>query len=77
MLAREAAAGDDGMRISPLVNSDRKGGAYQIMLQQFRRAIGVVIIQGNAKPKVGPPHYVHKSMVEAANASTAHHSTNK
>jgi hypothetical protein len=43
-LAREAAAGDNGMRISPLVNSDRKGGAYQIMLQQFRRAIGVAIV---------------------------------
>jgi hypothetical protein len=36
-LAREAAAGDDCMRISPLVYLDRKGGAYQIMLQQFRR----------------------------------------
>ncbi len=44
MLAQEAAAGDNGMRISPLVNSDRKGGAYQIMLQQFRRAIGVAIV---------------------------------
>ncbi len=26
-LAWEAAAGDDGMQISPLVNSNRKGGA--------------------------------------------------
>jgi hypothetical protein len=43
-LAQEAAAGDNGMQISPLINSDRKGGAYQIMLQQFRRAIGVAII---------------------------------
>ncbi len=41
------------MRISPLVNSDRKGGSYQIMLQQFRRAIGVAIIGGNAKHKLG------------------------
>ncbi len=44
MLAQEAAAGDNGMRISPLVNSDGKGEAYQIMLQQFRRAIGVAIV---------------------------------
>ncbi len=43
-LAREAAAGDNGMWISPLVNLDRKGRAHQIMLQQFRRAIGVAII---------------------------------
>ncbi len=44
MLAQKAAAGDDGMRISPLVNLDRKGEAYQIMLQQSRRAIGVAIV---------------------------------
>jgi hypothetical protein len=31
-LAREAAAGDVGTQISRLVNLDRKGGAYQIML---------------------------------------------
>jgi hypothetical protein len=65
------------MQISPLVNLDRKGGAHQIMLQQFRRAIGVVIVQGNAKHTLGRLHYVHESMEEAANASTAHHSTNK
>jgi hypothetical protein len=73
-LAREAAAGDNVMQISPLVNSDRKGGAYQIMLQQFRRAIRVSIIQGNANHKLGRLHYVRESMEEAANASTAHHS---
>ena len=27
-LTREAAAGDDGITISPLRNTDRKGGAY-------------------------------------------------
>ncbi len=77
MLAHEAAAGDDGMWISHLVNLDRKGGAYQILLQQFRRAIGVAIVQGNAKHKLGYLHSVHESMEEAANASTAHHSTTK
>lgn len=43
VLARAAASGDEGLTISPLVNTDRKGGAYPIMLQQFRRAIGVAI----------------------------------
>ena len=33
ILAHEAAAGVDGVTISPLVNSNRKGGAAQIMLQ--------------------------------------------
>jgi hypothetical protein len=77
MLAWEAATGDNSMPISPLVNLDRKGGAYQIMLQHFRRAIGVVIIRGNAKHKLGRLHYVHDSMEETANASTAHHCANK
>ncbi len=62
------------MQISPLVNLDRKGGAYQIMLQQFRRAIRVAIVQGNAKHKLGRLRYVRESMEEAANASTANHS---
>ncbi len=65
------------MRISPLVNLDRKGGAYQIMLQQFRRAIGVAIVQGSVKLKLGRLHYVRESMEKAANASTAHHNANK
>jgi hypothetical protein len=44
------------------------------MLQQFRRAIGVAIVQGNAKYKLGHLHYVRESMEEAANASTAQYS---
>ncbi len=46
------------------------------MLQQFQRAIGVAIVQGN-KHKLGRLHYVRESMEEVANASTAHHSANK
>jgi hypothetical protein len=46
MLAWEAAAGDNSMRISPLVNLDRKGGACQILLQQFRRTIGLQSYEG-------------------------------
>ena len=50
------------MWISPLVNLDRKGGALQIMIQQFRRAVGVAIVQGNAKHKLGHLHYVRESV---------------
>ena len=46
-LTQEAAAGDDGMNISPFVNMDRKGGALQIMQQQFKQAIGVAIAKKN------------------------------
>ena len=33
ILAREAAAGNNCMSVSPLVNTDRKGGAFSKMLQ--------------------------------------------
>jgi len=65
LLAREAAAGDDGMTVSPLVNTDRKGGAYVIMLQQFRQAIGVAIAQGNAEHKTPRLHCVRATAEEA------------
>ena len=78
-LAREAASGDDGMTISPLVNTDRKGGAYPIMLQQFRRIIGVGIVRGQAKHKLARLHYVRETAAEAAAADVCktHHSDNK
>ena len=58
VLMPEAASGQDGMSISPLVNTEKKGGAFPIMLQQFRRAIGVVIVRGHASHKLGRIHYV-------------------
>ena len=77
VLAREAVSGDDGMSISPLVNTDRKGGAYPIMLQQFRRAIGVAIVRGNAQHKLARLHYVRATAEEAEATCKAHHSNNK
>ena len=54
------------MSVSPLINSDRKGGAFPIMLQQFRRAIGVCIVRGQAKLKLSRLHYVRETVAEAA-----------
>mmetsp|Transcript_37661 Transcript_37661/g.80422 ORF Transcript_37661/g.80422 Transcript_37661/m.80422 type:complete len:92 (-) Transcript_37661:177-452(-) len=48
LLARHVTTGDDGLAISPPVNADRKGGAFSIKLQQFKNAIGVVIVRGQA-----------------------------
>ena len=76
LLARAAAAGEDGMTISPLINTDRKGGAFPIMLQQFKRAIGVAIVRGQAKHKLGRLHYVRATAAEASAAARAHHSEN-
>ena len=73
-LAREAAAGEDGMAVSPLVNTDKKGGALPIMLNQFKRAIGIAIVRGNANHKLGRMHYVRGSAEEAAYTCRCNHS---
>jgi hypothetical protein len=59
-LTQKAATGDDGIILSPLV---RKGGALQIMQQQFKRAIGVAIVHGNVKHKLRHLHYVCRSVL--------------
>eukprot|EP00956_Cyclotella_meneghiniana_P007232 scaffold9876_cov77-Cyclotella_meneghiniana.AAC.4 len=56
------------MSISPLRNADRKGGAFIIMLQQLRRALGVIIVRGMANHKLSRLHYVQ---------ATANHSNNR
>ena len=71
ILARETAAGDDGMSVSP---TDKKGGAFPILLQQFRRAIGVAILRGNTNLKLGRLHYVRGMAGEAANTFRTNHS---
>ena len=38
-LAQEAASGHNGHTVSPLFNMDKKGGAYWIVLQQFKRLL--------------------------------------
>ena len=66
-LTREAASSDDGIKISPLINTDRKGDAYPIMLQEFKQSIGVAIVRGNAKRKLTRLYYyVRATAVEAA-----------
>ena len=46
VLARNAVNADDGLSVSPLVNTDRKGGAFAIMIQQFKRALNVSLVWG-------------------------------
>jgi hypothetical protein len=76
-VAKAAAAETDGLSISPLINTDRKGGAFRIMHQQFRRAIGCAIIRGQAKLTLGRLHYVRATREEAASVSKSHHSDNR
>ena len=80
-LAREAAAGDHGLRefrhLSIYRPQGRRGGAFPIVLQQFRRAIGVAIVRGNARHKLSRLHYVRTTPEEAAATCRANHSNNR
>ena len=76
-VAKAAAAGTDGLTISPLINTDRKGGAFRIMHQQFRRAIGCATVRGQAKLTLGRLHYVRATREEAASVCKSHHSDNR
>ena len=64
------------MTISTLVNPDRKGGAYPVMLQQFRRAICRAIVWGNVQHKLARLHYVRATSEEAAAICKANHRAN-
>ena len=77
IFAREAALGNYGMKILPLVNTDRKGGAFPIMLKQPRRAIGVTIVRGNANLKLARLYYVRATSEEAAATCRANHTNSK
>jgi hypothetical protein len=76
-LAREAASTDEGLTISPLVNTDRKGGACRIMLQQFCRAIAVTASNGYSQLILHRLHYVRGTEQEAKDACRSHHSNNR
>ena len=76
-LARMMAAGKAGLAISPLANIDRKGDAYPIMLQQFKRDIGVAIVRMQAMHKIGRLHYIRRTVEEASAATEAHHSSGR
>ena len=70
-LAREEAASSDvEITISPLISTDRKGGTYPIMLQQFKREIGVAIVCGKAKHKLAQLYYVRAKSHGGAAAFT-------
>ena len=47
------------------------------MLKQFKRALGVAIVRGNAMHKMGRLHYVRGTQAEARATASAHHSSNK
>ena len=76
-LAREAASTQEGLTISPLVNTDRKGGAYSIMLQQFWRAIAVTAANRHSQHTLNRLHYVRGTEQEARDACRSHHSDNR
>ncbi|EJK74168.1 hypothetical protein THAOC_04172 [Thalassiosira oceanica] len=72
--ARHAASGDLGATISPLANTDRKGGAFPFMHRQFLRAGGVTAATCNSALKLSRTHYLRSTKREAAYAANTNHS---
>ena len=74
IMEQEAVTGIDDMSVFPLVNTSRKGEVFPIMLQQFRRAIGVVIVKRNTNHKLGRLHSLGGTTEEAAHTYKSNHS---
>ena len=66
-------AGNLGVRISLLVNLDRKVNGLQIIRQQFEQVIGVAVTRGDIIHKLSGIHYVWATAVTTA-VTRAHHS---
>ena len=75
--AGHAAASETGLAVSPLGNTDKKGGAFPILLQQFRRAICVTVVRGMAEHKLRRIHYLRPSREAAKHAAESNHSKNR
>ena len=52
-LARIASNGPEAHGVSPLDNSDRRGGAYPIILQRMRRGLACLIARGQTRQLEG------------------------
>ena len=76
-LARLTAQTDFGKSMSPLVSHSRKGGAFPIMLSQFRRALGCLIARGQAQHLLKRRHYARPSAREAYQTADDNHSKHR
>ena len=75
-LARIASNGPEAHGVSPLDNSDRRGGAYPIILQRMRRGLACLIARGQTRHLEGRIHYLRKTPDEAHNTWRAHRRDN-
>jgi len=65
-IVREAGLGDNGLWIFLLSNTNKIGGIYNIILNQFRRAIRCAIIRGHVQHKLRSLYYAQAISAEAA-----------
>ena len=75
-LARIASNGPEAHGVSPLDNSDRRGGAYPIILHRMRRGLACLIARGQTRHLEGRIHYLRKTPDEAHNTWRAHRRDN-
>ena len=72
-LALHAASTQDGLSISPHSNLHHRHGAYPILLQQFRRALGLAAVRSHAELKLRRLHFIRPTPEEASAAAQRHH----
>jgi len=62
--AKYAASRSENSDVTPLCNTLRKGTTYQVMLSQFRRAIGVLFVRTAAEIKIRRTALIHRTRTE-------------
>ena len=72
-----AASNEIRLTISLLGNTDKKGGAFPILLKQFRRVISSTVVRGMAEHKLRRIHYLRPSREAARHAAESNHSKNR
>ena len=63
--ARLVAAKADNAEIAPLVENNTRGSIHQIMLSQFKRALGIMSVRTNAEGKIRRTRFIKDTIVEA------------
>ena len=73
MCAKNASIRAENADVTPLNNTQQKGSNYQVMLTQFRRAIGVLSVRTMAEVKLRRTHFIRSSKIEANAAAQPEH----
>ena len=71
--ARLAAARSENAEVSPFVEDNTRGSVYQVMLSQFKRALGIMSVSTNAETKIERIWFTKDSVVEVDAVAQPNH----